>query len=229
MLPARSSSTAGAGRADWVDCHRKTYSVITHPERFAPLHTVAEALIDYLTVRFEASSSENPAFAADLMHSRNDVLRAVRITPASTDASPLTFVFTTDPGVLIHAGLLHDFPFPDCGCDACDETAEAAAEGLGEIAMAVAQGRYQETYDAGVERPRPPGRWVPWPASPRMALPGPLPGLLPAGYRIVAPDGSSRARGEASLGSYPADRLATAKARLERLDDGWQPWPFRQV
>jgi hypothetical protein len=204
-----------------------TYSVVTHPERFAPLHTVADALIDYLTKRYEATASEDLAFVADLMFGHDDVLRAVRVEPASTDAAPLTFVYTNYPGVLLHTGLLHDFPFPGCGCDACDETAEGAADELEEIVMAVAEGRYQETYGGGDERPLPPGRWAAWPGpaspvpdtAPLRRLPGPW-----AGYRIVAPDGSFRRRGEGMLRGYPAERLETAKTLLNRLNNGWQPW-----
>jgi hypothetical protein len=209
-----------------------TYSVGSHPERFAPLHAVADALIDFLTTRYEAATREDPAFAADLMRPRDDVRRAVRMTPASPDGAPLTLVYTTYPGVLVHAGLLHDFPFPDCGCDACDETAESEAGGLEEIVMAVAEGRYRESYDPAVERPLPPGQWTAWPGpsvKPATPSPEPSPGHSALSYNIVAPDGSFRARGGGTSSGIPADRLATVQALLTRLGDGWQPWPLRRA
>ena len=237
MLRARPSSTVAAGRTAPDACRLPpdaTYSVITHPERFAPLHTVADALLDYLTKQYEAAAIEDPSFAADLMDGQSDVLRAVRIRPQNTSAAPLTLVFTAFPGVVVHAGVLHDFPFPDCGCDACDETVESASDGLEELVMAVAEGRYREAYDeAAVENPPPPGRWSAWaplPGSEAEPLPkgsGPAPR---ASYRIVAPDGGFRASGMTLLtGGYPTERLSKAKALLERLDDGWQPWPPRRT
>ena len=207
-----------------------TYGVVSHPERFAPVHAVADALVDYLTTRYEAVSSEDPAFVADLTFEHSDVLRAVRVTPARPDAASLTFVYTNHPGVLLYAGLLHDFPFPDCGCDACDETSESAARELEEIVMAVAEGRYRETYDAGDEGPRPPGQWANWPgpaspdpSAPSERLPGPW-----VSYEIVARDGSFRRCGEGALSGLPDERIAAAMAFLDRMDEGWQPWPLRE-
>lgn len=46
-----------------------------------------------------------------------------RLTLSDSAAAPLTFGFTSYPGLILHAGLLHDFAYPICGCDACDETA----------------------------------------------------------------------------------------------------------
>lgn len=41
-----------------------SYSVDTHPERFAPLHTVAEALIAHLTAGYDTAVSEDLVHAA---------------------------------------------------------------------------------------------------------------------------------------------------------------------
>jgi hypothetical protein len=108
----------------------ETYSVASNPERFAPLQTVADALIDHLRQRYAVSVSDDIAAAADLMHERDDVLRAVRMVPNNPDAAALTFVFTAYPAVVVHAGLPHDFPFPQYGCDACDESLEVLVEDL---------------------------------------------------------------------------------------------------
>ena len=59
-----------------------TYSVDTHPERFAPVHTVADALIDHLRDTYDVVVEEGEEMAADLLHPAfHDVVRAVRIRP----------------------------------------------------------------------------------------------------------------------------------------------------
>ena len=132
------------------------------------------------------------------MHQPDDVLRAVRMVPVNPDSAGLTFVFTTFPGVILHAGLLHDFPFPQCGCDACDESTETAVEEMERLVFAVVAGNYSEsvTEDA-------------W---------------LNVSYTIRTEDGSGRASsGSASIHS-PGDRIEAAAGRLRALPHGWQPW-----
>lgn len=107
-----------------------TYSVTHNPGRFAPLHDIADALIQWLDQNFQATAEEDTAFASDLLHPTEDVQRSIRITPTEPGSAPLTFVLTSVPSVLIHAGLLVDLRFPSCGCDACDETWESAAEDM---------------------------------------------------------------------------------------------------
>ncbi|MET0990570.1 MAG: DUF6226 family protein, partial [Glaciihabitans sp.] len=77
----------------------EAYSVTSNLERFAPLHDVAEALIAHLEETYDVTVSEDAAFAHDILHSRDDVLRAVRVRPADTAAASLTFVFTSFPSV----------------------------------------------------------------------------------------------------------------------------------
>ncbi len=91
------------------------------PARFTPLHAVAEALIEWLHGNFEVTIEQDMAVAQDLLHLRDDVIRAVRVVPRNPAAAMLTFVLTRFPGVYLHAGSLHDFHFPECGCDACDD------------------------------------------------------------------------------------------------------------
>lgn len=216
----------------------EAYRVSTHSERFAPLHAVAEALIEYLLRRYDAWSRDDPAVVADLMSGRDDIVRAVRITPAGDDAAPLTFAFTGYPGVVLHAGLLHDFHFPSCGCDACDESAAALADELEETVTAVTDGRYRETLDVGSGAQRPPGRWAPLPA--RLDAGSSTSGVVESdlrggseggiGFRIVASDGSHRRSGWTALSrSDPPPRLAAAQVALGRLEDGWRAWPLRRV
>jgi hypothetical protein len=174
-----------------------SYGVDSNPQRFAPLHLVADALIQHLTGTYAVTVSEDAAFAADLMHEPGDVLRAVRVVPANPDAAPLTFVYTSYPGVILHAGRLHDFPFPQCGCDGCDETAESAAQELEWTVLAVAAGGYAERVNPSAQ--------------------------LPIGYEIVSADGTHRGRGERGV-AWPAARLRDAASQLRRLPGRWQPW-----
>jgi hypothetical protein len=179
-----------------------TYSVVSNPERFAPLHSVADALIDHLRSTYAVSVSENIAFAGDLMQELAGVARAVRAVPDIADAAPLTFVFTSYPGVIVHAGLLHDFPFPQCGCDACDESVEILAEEMECLVFAVVDGRYSETVTAGF--------------GPRI------------GYQITSADGSRLRSGDDLSATFPTDGMRAAGRRLGRMPHGWQPWePLR--
>ncbi|MCS3844355.1 DUF6226 family protein [Microbacterium sp. AK031] len=121
-----------------------SYSVLSNVERFRPLHQVAQALIDALASEYAVTVEDDLALASDLMHDRDDVIRAVRITPDDSTAAPLTFVFTSFPSILVHAGLLHDFLYPVCGCDACDETWERVADSMEWDVQTVVEGGYEE-------------------------------------------------------------------------------------
>lgn len=177
-----------------------TYGVSSHPERFAPLHAVARALIDYLTQNYDVTLTEGPEVAADLMHSQEGVTRAVRVVPANPDGATLTFVFTSFPGVVVHAGLLHDFPVPQCGCDACDETADSAAGELEAIVLAVVAGHYAEAYRSDED--------------------------LGISYSL-GPADSHRSGRRAPSTLDGLKRLQSARDRLDQLPGGWQPWTER--
>jgi hypothetical protein len=172
-----------------------TFSVVSNPQRFAPLHTVADALIEHLTQNYDITVTEDIAVAEDLIHRRDDVLRAVRLTPANANAAALTFIYTSFPSVIVHAGLLHDFLYPDCGCDACDETAESAAGEMEWQVLAVAAGNYSETVTTNHER------WV--------------------GYELA--HGEHHRAGHTLADDIPPGRLSEAESRLQRLPDGWRP------
>ena len=177
-----------------------SYSVVSHPERFEGLHDVARALIDHLAAAYDAGVDTSPAAAADLLRQPGGVVHSGRVTPRAAGAAPLTFVLTDHPAVIVHAGVLHDFVFPVCSCDACDETAETAAARLELLVLGVAAGGYSERYPVGGRR-----RWL--------------------GYALMAPDGSASESGQGDPGPVPADRLRSGKARLKEVPDGWAPWP----
>ena len=178
-----------------------SYSVDSHPERFAGLHAVAVALIDHLSAVYDVEVDNDPRHATELLTDAGEVLRAVRVTPRRSGAASLTFVLTGYPGVGIHAGLLHDFPFPVCGCDACDETAETVADRMEMLVLAVAAGGYSERYPVGRRR---------W-----------------SEYALTAVDGSGSESGSGEPGPVDAARLQEAEIGLREVAGGWSPWPLR--
>lgn len=175
-----------------------SYSVETHLDRFAGLHVVARALINHLSVAYNVDVEDSPT-SVDLLRQPDGVAESVRVTPRRPGAAPLTFVFTRYPAVIVHAGSIHDFVFPACGCDACDETAESAADRLEMLVLAVAAGGYSERYPVGWRR------WVE--------------------YALKAADGSGSESGQDDPGPIPADRLRDVKIRLRAVPAAWLPWP----
>lgn len=127
----------------------ESYSVTSNLERFAPLHTVAEALVDYLVSTFDVTRCEGIELAGAIEHPRDDVVRAVRLAPADARAASLTFVFTSFPSVVVLAGAVQEFRFPDCGCDACDESWNTQAEEMEWQGLAVAAGNFSESIKIG--------------------------------------------------------------------------------
>ena len=179
----------------------EAYSVTVHPERYAPLHTVAAALIDHLRLTYDVEIDDGPHVVADLLAPPScEVPRAVRVRPREPDCAGLTFVFTAFPGLLLHAGLLHDFPFPLCGCDACDTPWQREADELEEHVFAVVSGNYSESVG---RRDAEAAAW----------------------YQVRYPTGSSG--GSSNTVAVPAERRAAAEPILRSLPSGWRAWPRR--
>ncbi|MDR6438128.1 hypothetical protein J2790_003277 [Paenarthrobacter nicotinovorans] len=177
-----------------------SYSVDTHGERFEGLHLVARALMGFLDKTYDVDVSQVPAHAPEVSVSAGEVIDVVRLAPRDPLAAPLTFVLTSLPSVVVRAGVLHDFPFPICGCDACDETAESEASRLEELVLGVAAGGYGERYPVGRKR---------W-----------------AEYALFAADGSGSRSGSGPRSASP-DQLAAAEKRLQAVPNGWRAWPPR--
>lgn len=185
----------------------EAYSVVSHPERFAPLHAVALALIEHLRAEFEVEVDESDDALEDLLRRPAGPISAVRVRPLDSDCAALTFALTDFPGVVVHAGAIHDLVFPVCGCDACDTTWQTEAAEIERHVFAVVAGGYRESIDAG---PRP---WIEeaW----------------------EFPDG--RASGRAQAADLSRERLTRARRELsngsglERVLRGhgraWAPWP----
>lgn len=172
------------------------YSRTSNLDRFAGLQTVAHALIDWLRSTFDLEVDTGPHVAADLLLQPDDPIHSVRLTPRSSKSAPLTFVLTSFPGVYLHAGMLHDFYFPVCGCDACDEAVRSLAEELEWTVRMVVTGNYRESVN-----PQASG-WL--------------------GYRLKEP-GARTSSGQSRTDEVPVERLERAR-RLVPTDGLWQPW-----
>ena len=176
-----------------------TYSVTTHPERFTPLHAVAEALVAHLAATYLVAVDDDPSYADGLRLEPLDVVRAVRLVPDAPRAAALTVVLTSFPSVQVRAGLLHVFRYPECGCDACDEDWASQSEELERHVLAVAGGDYREFVTGGAE---------PW-----------------IGYSIAR--GAEDRQSSRTLASSPEERARTAAAVAQGLPQRWAPWPRR--
>lgn len=121
----------------------EAYSRITNPERFRPLHTLALALVDQLAVDYDVVRTS--AFVLlPAMRPFEHALPSVTLTPASPRAAPIAMAFTKFPSVIVRYGNWLADPFPSCGCDACDETAEREGERLEHLLGAVVAGHLVE-------------------------------------------------------------------------------------
>lgn len=176
----------------------EAHTRIRHPERFAPLHVIADALITHLQTAYDVEVTDDLAVANDLvLHPAVEITRAVRIRPRSEKCAPLTLVYTDLPGILLHAGVLHDFPYPPCSCDACDFSAVEEVADLERQVLAVARGDYWEGIDKAAQ---------PW-----------------VGYAFNFRDGKQTGRSRAD--AWPAERVDAAKRVLAGLPIGWAAWP----
>jgi hypothetical protein len=178
-----------------------TYSVDTHPERFAPLHTVADALIAHLGDAYDVEIEEGADVVADLIRApSHDVVRAVRVRPRDPACASVTVVMDAYPGIYLHAGVLHDFHYPVCGCDACDSTWQAEADRLEQQVLAVVSGHYRETLERREGEPS-------------------------VSYAFVYPDGASS--GESREPEMAPERVAAAESALRSVAGEWAAWAKR--
>jgi len=181
------------------------YSVVTHPERFGPLVTVADALVAYLNSKFDVTietdvtaSDREPKPSIPPNPNRSAVTRTVKVTPNRRDAAGLTIIYTSFPSIEVQAGVFFAEPFPDCGCDACDDEWSGVADHLESVVLAVVHGTFSETVT---------GRSLE--------------------TRLWYPDGSSASAAVLKDLPYSSPYITQALDRLKSLPAGWQPWPAR--
>ena len=179
------------------------YSRVTNAERFQPLHAAMLEIIGRLESDFDVERTEGYGLDEELERRLDLECPSVRLSPRDADAAPITVVFTAFPGLHLRFGWWHKEPFPSCGCDACDESAEGEIERLSEIVDDVTAGRFREA----VDRPLISFRGTGWRESKFWS---------PVGRR------TSRSRVEGS-------RAREMSGGRRRLAVNWKPWPRRRL
>jgi hypothetical protein len=176
----------------------EAYSRITNPERFEPLHPAALAHLERLQKRFDVERVEG--YGLDQELERASLTRpSVKLIPADSNAAPIVVAFTSFPSVLMRCGQLTVLAFPECGCDACDATAEGEMQRLTEVMDDVVGGRFRESIRIPLLLGDAWGKWEFWSSAHRAG----------GGDRIAR----SRAR-------------AIAGKRSRTFE--WLPWPLRR-
>ncbi len=121
----------------------EAYSRVTNPERFQPLHGAATELLDRLEREFAVERLEGPD-ADDELGRKSLARPAIRLTPHDPKAAPIVVAFSEFPGLHVRFGSWRTEPFPVCGCDACDETADGEIGKMTEMVEAVVSGGYRD-------------------------------------------------------------------------------------
>ncbi|WRS30621.1 DUF6226 family protein [Actinomycetaceae bacterium MB13-C1-2] len=217
--------------ARWPDSPpEESYSVTAHPERFAPLHTVVDALVQYLVNNYQVRVDEGVHLLETLgarefsVPGPDEVDRVVRLTPNDGDCSPLSFICTSYPGVRVAAGEFGVFYYPNCGCDACDETWDSAAQAMEEDALAVISGGYREMVDLI------PLRKIGYQRSAGISV---GPGRT-YGWEIKGPDMSFSRSSVGDASGIPVRTLKAVNKRLKELtkvtpNGYWKAWERRNA
>ena len=95
-----------------------SYGRVTNPQRYTVLHDEARSLIDGLVTTYDVIS-ETGDVGIEFPQWRGSTGEVIRLHPRH--GTPVTFLFTDFPGILIRFGEWRTEAFPVCGCDACDE------------------------------------------------------------------------------------------------------------
>jgi hypothetical protein len=175
------------------------YSRVTEPERFAPLHDFAAELLDRLEATYDVESEAGLGLDPYLESVGTPARPTRRLVPRSPIAAPMAVGFTAFPGLVVRFGRWQVAPFPNCGCDACDETFETESDHLERLVEGVTTGRFTET----MRLPRGSGE-----------------GWLGARYEYA---GGSEG-GEGVISRSEANRLLAGDPPGTIT---WQPWPRR--
>ena len=122
----------------------EAYSRVTNPERFQPLHAAATELLDRLEREFAVERIEGHDVDDEL--GKESLARPlIRLVPHDPQAAPIVVAFTEFPGLHVRFGSWYTEPFPGCGCDACDETADGSLKEMTELVEAVVAGGFRES------------------------------------------------------------------------------------
>lgn len=122
----------------------EAYSRVTNPERFACLHKAAADLLDRLEEEFNVVRAEGQALGVELEAECKLVRPNVALVPHDAAAAPIVVAFSAFPGLRVRFGRWWTAAFPNCGCDACDETAESEIERLNSLVDHLTAGHFRE-------------------------------------------------------------------------------------
>ena len=125
----------------------EAYSRVTEPERFQPLIDWTLDLLFRIETEYDVVREEGYGIDPEL--ERAAAMRpTVRLMPRRDESAPITasFIHYEHAGVYVRCGRFHTEPFPDCGCDACDEEAEDAFDAFRKLVEAVVAGRFREWF-----------------------------------------------------------------------------------
>ena len=187
----------------------EAYSRVTDAERFRPLHAAMREIIDRLQSKYDVTLTEGYGLDEELERRMTLAAPTVILTPSDSGAAPISIVFSAFPGLHLRFGRWHVEPFPDCGCDACDESAEGEIERLIDIVDDVTAGRFRE----GIR----------------------IPLLSRSGWRETElwADKTQLPQRNTGIWSRGSSRIDRQQARsmtggARRMDLNWKPWPRRQ-
>lgn len=199
-----------------------SYSVEEHTERFRPLHRIAEALITHLAESYQVTVETGPHVVDILAEppSADEIAQAMLLTPNRNGAAPLLVVFTEYPGIRLYAGAFFHGVYPSCGCDACDDIWQNAADELERDVFVVITGGLSERVNGPVKPTVSKG------PDGRLTIDM---GLSLSASRSSA-DGVFHSSSETNAINLPPELLTQYRATLDRLtkvspDGNWLPWP----
>jgi hypothetical protein len=190
------------------------YGKTSNLDRYDSVQVVARTVIEYLDRAYDVVLESGPSCIDVFLRSELGlipgpvvVLEAVTIGPKDLSSAPLTFGFTSLPGLYLRAGVLHKFAFPHCGCDACDEGIDYLLDELEKSVFAVTQGHFKESIKG---RRRGTIKYEMNSA-----------GRGESGSQIWKSRRALRYTGESP------ERIKAAKDRLLKAPNGWTAWPLR--
>ncbi|MCR2826498.1 DUF6226 family protein [Microbacterium sp. zg.Y909] len=167
----------------------EAYSRLSHLGRFAPLLLDLDALIGHLQTWY----------LVDVDRKTVDQETQLVLRPSTGATVAIT---ATVESVRIQGGALFRAVAPQCSCDACDESAETAADHLEDVLLAIAAGGLREVFPVGHRR---------WQHTQLCTLEGER----------------HSSNGEPDRNLTP-DELEHITAALRELHDGWWPaWTLR--
>ncbi len=121
----------------------EAYGRVSDPDRYVVLQQAADVLLNRLAEEYVVQRTEGVDVDQDLAR-RAGVRRVVRLSPRPREGAPLTVAFTTFPGVLVRYGRWYVEEYPRCGCDACDEQAQALTREMTDRVDTLVAGGFSE-------------------------------------------------------------------------------------